>query len=149
MLAKKKAVVNMKNKDEQCFQWCFLRHLKPVKLHPERVSDLREKAVADRKMSLLQIDNSNHQVQSQMRCLESDRQLQFSNTIKLAVRFFIAVLRLWQAAPASEHSLCQTVCGTVPAAFLLYDRQLGTPRLQLAVALSQRWSKLVKTVQNW
>ena len=37
-IAKEKAILNIKNKDEECFRWYVLRHLNPVKSHPERVS---------------------------------------------------------------------------------------------------------------
>ena len=40
---RKKAVVNIKNKDNNCFQWCIARVFNPNKLHPERISDLRGK----------------------------------------------------------------------------------------------------------
>ena len=42
-LAKKKAIINMKNLDEKCFQWSFLRGVFPTKNHPERIGDLQEK----------------------------------------------------------------------------------------------------------
>ena len=34
----KKAVINMKNNDNQCFRWCITRALNPVEKNPERVS---------------------------------------------------------------------------------------------------------------
>ena len=40
---RKKEVLNIKNKDNNCFQWCIARVLNPNKLHPERISDLRGK----------------------------------------------------------------------------------------------------------
>ena len=36
-LAKKKAIINMKNKDNKCFLWCVLRALNPKENNPERV----------------------------------------------------------------------------------------------------------------
>ena len=33
----KKAVINIKNTDNQCFKWCVTRALNPVKAHAERV----------------------------------------------------------------------------------------------------------------
>ena len=51
-IAKEKAILNIKNKDEECFRWYVLRHLNPVKSHPERVSGLKDKAVTDREVSL-------------------------------------------------------------------------------------------------
>ena len=40
----KKAIVNMKNEDNnKCFLWCVLRALNPIKEHPERIGDLKSK----------------------------------------------------------------------------------------------------------
>ena len=36
-LKKKKAIINMKNKDDKCFLWCVLRALNPVEKNKERV----------------------------------------------------------------------------------------------------------------
>ena len=36
-LADKKAIINMKNKNNKCFLWCVLRALNPKDDHPERV----------------------------------------------------------------------------------------------------------------
>ena len=33
----KKGLINMKNKDEECFRWCHIRHLNPQTKHPERI----------------------------------------------------------------------------------------------------------------
>ena len=38
----KKAIINMKNKDELCFIWCILRYLHPKPRDNERVADLRK-----------------------------------------------------------------------------------------------------------
>ena len=44
-LAQKKAIVNMKNKDDFCFKWCVTRAANMVENHPERITeDLREQA---------------------------------------------------------------------------------------------------------
>ena len=43
-LKNKKAIINMKNKDDKCFMWCVLRALNPKKEHPERIDeDLKSK----------------------------------------------------------------------------------------------------------
>ena len=43
-LKNKKAIINMKNQDEECFKWCVLRALNPKNIHPERVdNDLKSK----------------------------------------------------------------------------------------------------------
>ena len=36
-LKNKKAIINMKNQDNECFKWCVLRALYPKNNHPERV----------------------------------------------------------------------------------------------------------------
>ena len=41
-LMRKKALINMENKDDKCFLWCVLRYLYPKQWHEERVADLRE-----------------------------------------------------------------------------------------------------------
>ena len=44
-LAQKKAIVNMKNKDDFCFKWCVTRAANMVENHPERITeDLKEQA---------------------------------------------------------------------------------------------------------
>ena len=32
-----KALINLQNKDRQCFRWCHIRHLNPQEIHPERI----------------------------------------------------------------------------------------------------------------
>ena len=41
-LKNKKAIINMKNKDEMCFIWCILRYLHPKPRDNERVADLKK-----------------------------------------------------------------------------------------------------------
>ncbi|PFX33260.1 hypothetical protein AWC38_SpisGene1938 [Stylophora pistillata] len=44
-LAKKKAITNMKNEDDECFKWCVTRALNPVQNHAEHVTKVfREQA---------------------------------------------------------------------------------------------------------
>ena len=44
-LAKKNAVINVKNKDDQCFKWCITRALNPTDIHAERITkELRNQA---------------------------------------------------------------------------------------------------------
>ena len=38
-LADKKAIINMKNKDNKCFMWCIKRALNPTNNHPERIDE--------------------------------------------------------------------------------------------------------------
>ena len=41
-LLRKKAIINMENKDDKCFLWCVLRYLHPVQKIASRINDLRE-----------------------------------------------------------------------------------------------------------
>ena len=41
-ISNKKAIVNIKNKDEKCFLWCILRYLHPKETHEERLTDLKK-----------------------------------------------------------------------------------------------------------
>ena len=34
----RKELVNIKNKDQKCFLWCHVRHINPLKQHPERIT---------------------------------------------------------------------------------------------------------------
>ena len=45
-IANKRAVVNIKNKDEDCFKWCILRGLNPTTENPSRI-DKKLKAAVD------------------------------------------------------------------------------------------------------
>ena len=42
-IAKKKAVINMKNEDDKCFKWCVTRVLNPVDKNAERISGKKDK----------------------------------------------------------------------------------------------------------
>ena len=33
----RKGLTNIKNKDKKCFLWCHIRHINPLKEHPERI----------------------------------------------------------------------------------------------------------------
>ena len=41
-IMRKKAILNMENKDDKCFLWCVLRYLHPREKHSTRINDLRE-----------------------------------------------------------------------------------------------------------
>ena len=41
----KKALINIKNKDDECFRWCHIRHLNPQTEHPERIKKDDKKMV--------------------------------------------------------------------------------------------------------
>ena len=38
VLANKKAIINMQNKDDECFKWCVARALNPVDKNEERIA---------------------------------------------------------------------------------------------------------------
>ena len=42
-----KGVINMKNNDQRCFLWCHVRHVSPVKIHPERITREDKKLAND------------------------------------------------------------------------------------------------------
>ena len=33
-----KGPINIKNNDNKCFLWCHIRHLNPLKIHPEKIT---------------------------------------------------------------------------------------------------------------
>ena len=33
----RKGLINIKNNDQKCFLWCHVRHINPLKEHPERI----------------------------------------------------------------------------------------------------------------
>ena len=41
----KKGLINMKNKDEECFRWCRIRHLNPQTKYPERIKNEDKKII--------------------------------------------------------------------------------------------------------
>ena len=41
-IMRKKAIINMENKDDKCFLWSVLRYLHPREKHSTRINDLRE-----------------------------------------------------------------------------------------------------------
>ena len=38
----KKGLINIKNNDQKCFLWCHVRHINPIKIHPERITQKDE-----------------------------------------------------------------------------------------------------------
>ena len=41
----KKGLINIKNKDDECFRWCHIRHLNPQIEHPERIKKEDKKMI--------------------------------------------------------------------------------------------------------
>ena len=42
-----KGLINIKNIDNKCFLWCHIRHLNPLKIHPERIIKADENMIND------------------------------------------------------------------------------------------------------
>ena len=42
-----KVLINIKSNDNKCFLWCHIRHLNPLKIHPERVTKADKNMVND------------------------------------------------------------------------------------------------------
>ena len=43
----KKEVITIKSNDQKCFLWCHVRHINPVKIHPERITQNDKKLAND------------------------------------------------------------------------------------------------------
>ena len=43
----KKGLINIKNNDQKCFLWCYVRHINPVKIHPEIITREDKKLAND------------------------------------------------------------------------------------------------------
>ena len=41
-----KGLINLKNKDDECFKWCHIRFINPTNSHPERINK-QDKKIAD------------------------------------------------------------------------------------------------------
>ena len=42
-----KGLINIKYNDNKCFLWCHIRHLDPLKIHPERKAKSDENMIND------------------------------------------------------------------------------------------------------
>ena len=45
-LSLKKAIINIENNDQECFEWSILRFLNPVVKDQERIGDLKDKMIS-------------------------------------------------------------------------------------------------------
>ena len=43
----KKGLISIKNNDQKCLLWCYVRHVHPVKIHPERITGKDKKFAND------------------------------------------------------------------------------------------------------
>ena len=39
-------LINMRNNDQKCFLWCYVRHINLVKIHPDRITQEDKKLVS-------------------------------------------------------------------------------------------------------
>ena len=69
----KKGLINMKNKDEECFRWCHIRHLNPQIKYPERIKKEDKKMINELKSIFLYLKNtttkSKNRTASESMCL--------------------------------------------------------------------------------
>ena len=42
-----RGLINIKNSNQKCFLWCHIRHIDPVKIHPERITQKSKVLVND------------------------------------------------------------------------------------------------------
>ena len=56
-IEEKKAVINMKNEDDECFKWCVARALNPVENHPERITQKLRKQAEEFELERYRISN--------------------------------------------------------------------------------------------
>ena len=40
-------LANIKNNDQKCFLWCHVRHINPMKIHPEKITQKDKELVND------------------------------------------------------------------------------------------------------
>ena len=40
-------LINIKNNDQKCFIWCHVRHINPIRVHPERITRKDKELVND------------------------------------------------------------------------------------------------------
>ena len=40
-------LINIKNNQNKYFLWCHIRHLNPLKIHPERITKVAKKMIND------------------------------------------------------------------------------------------------------
>ena len=43
----KNGLINIKNEDQKCFLWCHVRHINPVKIHPDRIKQTDKELAKD------------------------------------------------------------------------------------------------------
>ena len=46
-LSPKKGLINIKNKDQNCFLWCHVRHINPLKEHPGKIKKVDKRLASN------------------------------------------------------------------------------------------------------
>ena len=41
----KKGLIHIKNKDDECFRWCLIRHLNPQEKNPQRINKVDKEMI--------------------------------------------------------------------------------------------------------
>ena len=65
----KKGLMNMKNKDEECFRWCHIIHLNPQTKYPERIKK-EDKKMINELMDYLRMDGKQYASKVRNKALE-------------------------------------------------------------------------------
>ena len=42
-----KGLISIKNNDNKCFPWCYIKHLNPLQIHPEKITHEDKNMVND------------------------------------------------------------------------------------------------------
>ena len=56
----KNAIISIENNDQKCFLWCHVRHINPVKMHPERIIQNDKKYFPVREKDFSRIGKKNN-----------------------------------------------------------------------------------------
>ena len=51
----KKGLLNIKNKNQTCFLWCYVRHINPSKENPERIRKIDKKLIPNPEQTIEKI----------------------------------------------------------------------------------------------
>ena len=55
-----KELINVKDSDQKCFLWCHVRHINPVKIHPERITQNDKQLINDLEKDFTKIKKKNN-----------------------------------------------------------------------------------------
>ena len=90
----------MKNNDQKCFLWCPVRHINPVKIHPERIKRENKKVLNDlnydgiefpvREKDFSKIEKKNN-IWINMFCYKNNVTFQLTSQIKNSMDLLLVV----------------------------------------------------------